>query len=153
MEEEGGVKKKVLGFAVGGEGGAQAGQGGAQNPQRTVLPEAVPDDVRDIVRNWKKYIGQLPPGLTRVSLLGADLSLGEEGQLVIVFNNYVTAEHFIRDERYRNRLETWLARRSGKRVRIEYKSLDKGHKFTDNYVDLRSVIRMEIEEENDPENE
>ena len=133
--------------------GAQAGQGGAQKPQRTVLPEAVPDDVRDIVRNWKKYIGQLPPGLTRVSLLGADLSLGDEGQLVIVFNNYVTAEHFIRDERYRNRLETWLARRSGKRVRIEYKSLDKGHKFTDNYVDLRSVIRMEIEEENDPENE
>ncbi len=111
------------------------------------LPAAVPEDVRDIVRNWKQYIGQLPAGLTRVSLLNADLSLGPEGQLVIVFNNYVTADHFLHDERYRKRLEAWLAARSGKRVRIEYKALDKGQKFTDNYVDLRDLIRMDIDVE------
>ncbi len=126
-----------------GDASAQAGR----QEQKPVLPTAVPEDVRDIVRNWKQYIGQLPAGLTRVSLLNADLSLGEEGQLVIVFNNYVTADHFLHDERYRKRLEAWLAARSGKRVRIEYKALDKGQKFTDNYVDLRDVIRMDIDVE------
>ena len=139
-----------------GGGDAAAGTGAAgqteeaaagTRPQKRLLPEAVPEDVEDIVRNWKQYIGQLPAGLTRVSLLNADLSLGDEGQLVIVFNNYVTADHFLHDERYRNRLEAWLAARSGKRVRIEYKALDKGQKFTDNYVDLRDVIRMKIDVE------
>ena len=84
-------------------------------------PKAVPEDVADIVRNWTKYISQLPPGMTRVSLLGAKHSVGDHGQLVIVFSNYVTADHFIHDEGYRNRLRYFLRQCSGKDVEIEYK--------------------------------
>ena len=110
-------------------------------------PKAVPEDVADIVRNWTKYISQLPPGMTRVSLLGAKHSVGDNGQLVIVFSNYVTADHFIHDEGYRNRLRYFLRQCSGKDVEIEYKALDKGQKFTDNYVDLSDIVKMKIEEE------
>jgi DNA polymerase-3 subunit gamma/tau len=110
-------------------------------------PKAVPEDVADIVRNWTKYISKLPPGMTRVSLLGAKHSVGDHGQLVIVFSNYVTADHFIHDEGYRNRLRYFLRQCSGKDVEIEYKALDKGQKFTDNYVDLSDIVKMKIEEE------
>ena len=85
--------------------------------------------------------------MTRVSLLSAKHSVGDHGQLVIVFNNYVTADHFLHDEGYRNRLRYFLRQCSGKDVEIEYKALDKGQKFTDNYVDLSDIVRMEIEEE------
>ncbi len=110
-------------------------------------PKAVPEDVKDIVLNWNKYISKLPPGMTRVSLLGAKHTVGDHGQLVIVFSNYVTADHFLHDEGYRNRLRYFLRQCSGKDVEIEYKALDKGQKFTDNYVDLSDVVKMEIEEE------
>ena len=137
---------------VGGQGDAQgqktAGQRqNAARPVRKVYPKAIPEDVKEIVKNWTKYISQLPPGLTKVSLLQAKHSVGEQGQLVIVFSNYVTANHFLHDEGYRNRLRYFLRQCSGKDVEIEYKALDKGQKFTDNYVDLADMIKMNIEEE------
>ena len=131
--------------------GSAAAYGQDTAQQRTVpkksYPKAIPEDVKEIVRNWTKYISKLPPGMTRVSLLSAKHSVGDHGQLVIVFNNYVTADHFLHDEGYRNRLRYFLRQCSGKDVEIEYKALDKGQKFTDNYVDLSDIVRMEIEEE------
>ena len=129
--------------------GAAQGQSGAQGKPavKKQYPKAVPEDVKDIVRNWTKYISKLPPGMTRVSLLSAKHSVGDHGQLVIVFSNYVTADHFIHDEGYRNRLRYFLRQCSGKDVEIEYKALDKGHKFTDNFVDLSDIVKMKIEEE------
>ena len=137
-----------------GEGGTQQGAGaqaqtGAHLNQgvKKQYPKAVPEDVAEIVRNWSKYISKLPPGMTRVSLLSARHSVGDHGQLVIVFSNYVTADHFLHDEGYRNRLRYFLRQCSGKDVEIEYKALDKGQKFTDNYVDLSDIVKMKIEEE------
>ena len=137
----------IGGQAVGAPGAP--GQNAAQQkpPVKKQYPKAVPEDVKDIVRNWTKYISKLPPGMTRVSLLAAKHSVGDHGQLVIVFNNYVTADHFLHDEGYRNRLRYFLRQCSGKDVEIEYKALDKGQKFTDNYVDLSDLVKMEIEEE------
>ena len=140
------------GGAIGGQAGGAPGapgQNAAQQkpPVKKQYPKAVPEDVKDIVRNWTKYISKLPPGMTRVSLLAAKHSVGDHGQLVIVFNNYVTADHFLHDEGYRNRLRYFLRQCSGKDVEIEYKALDKGQKFTDNYVDLADMIKMNIEEE------
>ena len=140
------------GGAIGGQAGGAPGapgQNAAQQkpPVKKQYPKAVPEDVKDIVRNWTKYISKLPPGMTRVSLLAAKHSVGDHGQLVIVFNNYVTADHFLHDEGYRNRLRYFLRQCSGKDVEIEYKALDKGQKFTDNYVDLSDLVKMEIEEE------
>ena len=130
---------------------ANAGQGAAPTNTRPVkrYPKAVPEDVKEIVRNWTAYISKLPPGLTRVSLLNAKHSVGEDGQLVIVFSNFITADHFLHDEGYRNRLRYFLRQCSGKDVEIEYKALDKGQKFTDNYVDLSDIVKMEIEESED----
>jgi DNA polymerase-3 subunit gamma/tau len=140
------------GGAIGGQASGAPGapgQNAAQQkpPVKKQYPKAVPEDVKDIVRNWTKYISKLPPGMTRVSLLAAKHSVGDHGQLVIVFNNYVTADHFLHDEGYRNRLRYFLRQCSGKDVEIEYKALDKGQKFTDNYVDLSDLVKMEIEEE------
>ena len=124
---------------------AQGTQTGQPAKPKKQYPKAVPEDVKEIVRNWTKYISQLPPGMTRVSLLQAKHSVGDKGQLVIVFNNFVTADHFLHDEGYRNRLRYFLRQCSGKDIEIEYKALDKGQKFTDNYVDLSDLVKMEIE--------
>ena len=133
----------------GSDSGDRAGSGAGQAPapRKKQYPKAVPEDVKEIVRNWSKYISQLPPGMTRVSLMQAKHSVGDKGQLVIVFNNYVTADHFLHDEGYRNRLRYFLRQCSGKDIEIEYKALDKGQKFADNYVDLSDIVKMKIEEE------
>ena len=138
------------GAGVTAPGGPGSGAGQVSGvPRKKQYPKAVPEDVREIVANWTKYISKLPPGLTRVSLMQARHSVGDKGQLVIVFNNYVTADHFLHDEGYRNRLRYFLRQCSGKDIEIEYKALDKGQKFADNYVDLSELVKMEIEETED----
>ena len=143
----GGPGRQGPGDGSGAGGPAGGGGQAAGAPRRKQYPKAVPEDVQEIVVNWTKYISQLPPGLTRVSLMQAKHSVGDKGQLVIVFNNYVTADHFLHDEGYRNRLRYFLRRCSGKDIEIEYKALDKGQKFADNYVDLSDIVKMKIEEE------
>ena len=140
----------AAGSPGGSDSGDRAGSGAGQTPapRKKQYPKAVPEDVMEIVRNWSKYISQLPPGMTRVSLMQAKHSVGDKGQLVIVFNNFVTADHFLHDEGYRNRLRYFLRQCSGKDIEIEYKALDKGQKFADNYVDLSDIVKMKIEEEN-----
>ena len=162
LEDEKKIAERPAALDWGAERGGQetgpaSASGGAQNqesggqpgkaPAKKQYPKAVPEDVMEIVRNWTKYISKLPPGMTRMSLLTAKHSVGDHGQLVIVFSNYVTADHFLHDEGYRNRLRYFLRQCSGKDVEIEYKALDKGQKFTDNYVDLSDMVTMKIEEE------
>ena len=121
--------------AAGQQEAAAGGQPAQAKPAvKKQYPKAIPEDVADIVRNWTKYISQLPPGMTRVSLLGAKHSVGDHGQLVIVFSNYVTADHFIHDEGYRNRLRYFLRQCSGKDVEIEYKALDKNRRWQEEAV-------------------
>lgn len=127
--------------------GARPEGSAAKKPQKKVYPAAVPEDVMDIVKNWNAYISKLPPGFTRQSLFEAKHSVGENGQLVIVFKNYVTADHFLHDEGYRNRMRYFLRTVSGKDVEIEYRTLDRGEKFPENYVDLQEMVKMEIETE------
>ena len=146
---ERGAEEAGAAGSSGGQDRGASGQPGAKpgSPAGKKYPKAVPEDVKEIVRNWTKYISKLPPGMTRMSLLTAKHSVGDHGQLVIVFSNYVTADHFLHDEGYRNRLRYFLRQCSGKDIEIEYKALDKGQKFTDNYVDLSDVVKMNIEEE------
>ena len=158
LEDEKKIAERPAPSSWSGESGAEQQTSSAAGAQgqpadqakaaaRKQYPKAVPEDVKEIVRNWSKYISKLPPGMTRVSLMSARHSVGDHGQLVIVFNNYVTADHFLHDEGYRNRLRYFLRQCSGKDVEIEYKALDKGQKFTDNYVDLSDIVKMKIEEE------
>ena len=50
------------------------------------LPPALPDEIREIVANWSKYASEAPRGTKRIALTNARLSLGDKGQLLIVFD-------------------------------------------------------------------
>lgn len=135
---------------------ASAGTGGTPNSSRAQkeipLPKAVPEDVQAVVRGWSKYLSQLPDSFTKAALASAQLSLGADGQLLIVFPNSITADHFTADAQRVKNFSIFLSRRIHKEIQIEYKALDKGEKFSDNYVDLRDIVNMDIEIE-DPAQE
>ncbi len=149
------------GFSQTGQGYPQAGQrqaqpaGGAaqqaapqapQEPRKAPeLPSAIPDDVRRVVNGWSRLLAALPSSYLKSLLQKANLSLGGGGQLLLVFPNRFGADMFNLNEHNRTEFENYLSEKTGKRVPVEYKFLDKGNKFTDNYVDLQDVIRMEIE--------
>ena len=148
----------------GGMPGAAAGTSAGASPAvAQELPPALPDENREIVANWSKYASGAPRGTKRIALTNARLSLGDQGQLLIVFDKEYGNPYLYQrkddDEVSRSRvdsdrreLQNYLQRQVGRAVEIEYRVLDRGGRITDNYVDLLSLvepgaIQMPIETE------
>ena len=128
-------------------GSGAAGTADAAPATGKTLPKAIPEEVREIARNWPKILSSMPDNYIRVFLGLAKLSCDEQGNLVFVFDNPVTADTFTNKEHEKTR-ETVLNHiraQTGKDVSVVYKCLDNQEKFTDNYVDLSDVVKMEIE--------
>ncbi len=128
-------------------GSGAAGTAAAAPATGKTLPKAIPEEVREIARNWPKILSSMPDNYIRVFLGLAKLSCDEQGDLVFVFDNPVTADTFTNKEHEKTR-ETVLNHiraQTGKDVSVVYKCLDNHEKFTDNYVDLSDVVKMEIE--------
>ena len=136
----------------GGMPGAAAGTSAGASPAvAQELPPALPDEIREIVANWSKYASEAPRGTKRIALTNARLSLGDKGQLLIVFDKEYGNPYLYQrkddDEVSRSRvdsdrreLQNYLQRQVGKAVEIEYRVLDRGGRITDNYVDLLSLV-------------
>ena len=132
-----------------------AGEGntpGAGAPgTRQELPPALPEEIKKLAENWSKYASETPPGSRRLALSQARLSLGDHGQLLIVFekeygNPYIYQRKDddevsrARVDNDRRELQGFLQRKVGKALEIEYRVLDRGSRITDNYVDLLSLV-------------
>ena len=135
----------------GSSSGISAGGGAAVPAVAQELPPALPDEIRDIVANWSQYASEAPRGSRRLALKNARLSLGDHGQLLIIFekeygNPYMyqlkddNGESTRRVDNDRRELQQYLQGKVGKAIEIEYRVLDRGGRITDNYVDLLSLV-------------
>lgn len=141
---------------------------GAQSVKKNVIrPEAIPDDLREIMSGWHRYLAELPIAV-RGLLSRSRCSMGPEGQLLIIFESEMQREIFLQTGQEENGgeegeekvptsnaqiLQQTLEESSGRHIRIEYKALDKGEDFSDNYDDLEDMIHMPIETVKDEEEE
>ncbi len=122
------------------------------------LPKVLPEELADLAVNWDRLIAGIPPRerFAKICLQKAHPTATEEGELLVVFENFLEADYFMGKESAENArfFSEYLARKTGKSIPVRYKFLDKGRKFSDNYQDLRSAvnteaIHMEIEEDED----
>lgn len=147
-----------------GSGSASPAESAAKAPAvAQELPPALPGEIKEIVANWSKYASEAPRGSRRLALRNARLSLGDHGQLLIIFekeygNPYMyqrkddNGESSARVDNDRRELQQYLQSQVGKAIEIEYRVLDRGGRITDNYVDLLSLvepgaIQMSVETE------
>ncbi len=119
------------------------------------LPAALPEELRSLAGQWDQLIAGIPPEehYMKICLQKAHPTVTEEGQLLVVLEGFLEADYFTGRDSAQNAkfFADYLAAKTGRQIPVRYKFLDKGHKFTDNYEDLRSVninaIQMQIEED------
>lgn len=61
------------------------------------LPKSVPEDIKEVVRNWYKIVGTLLPQ-NQAFIKNATPSLGANGELLLVFSNEHCRAHFESNE-------------------------------------------------------
>lgn len=114
--------------------------------ERAKLPKAIPADITRIVEGWQGIAGNASQPM-RTYLRSARLSLGGDNRLMIVLEDGLASDYFMKEPSNREALETMLADYAGKDVEVELRSVKSEREFESSYVDLTRVIHMDIEEE------
>lgn len=112
-----------------------------------VLPKAIPEEVQQVVTNWRSMI-QGMPGSLRTFLKGARLSLGKENELLIIFEDEL-AESYVNTEEHRQEISDAISAKTGKEVAIQIIKNESGQEFADTYVDIEKMIHMDLVIEDD----
>ena len=110
--------------------------------ERPKLEKAIPDDVREVVQNFRGIANEASPML-RNYLKYAKLSLGGDDRLLVVLPDEISA-NVVGTEEHKKELETLIENRIGKTVTLDVRQVDDGRRFEDSFVDIEDVIHMEI---------
>ena len=118
------------------------GQALAEPTPRPELPNAVPEDVQQVVKNFRP-IADEASGMLRNYLKKARLSLAGDNRLMIVMPDALGADFVGREDRPKE-LESLIENRIGKKVEVEVRHVEEGRRFEDTFVDIEKKINMEI---------
>ena len=134
------------GTSAGGSGPADGGP----EPQKPEPPKAIPDDVKTIVSKWSAIVGSADNPM-KSYMKNAKLSLGGDNKLVMVLEDGLASDFFVKHPEHGQQLEALLEDFSGKRVEVSFQTVSGQQEFEQNYVDLSKLVRMDIEIEEDEE--
>ncbi|MDE5745986.1 MAG: DNA polymerase III subunit gamma/tau [Acetatifactor sp.] len=144
---EKGVTLPPAGYLPGQAPGAtDAGGAPRQKPQR---PQAIPDDVREVVSHWPAIVGNAENPM-RIYLKEAVPSLGGDGHLMLVLKDGVASDYFTQHPQNKEQLENLIADYIGKEMEVNIQVAGDEQEIEETYYDLRQGIpgvNMEIEEE------
>lgn len=127
-------------------GASSAGGAPGPRPQR---PQAIPDDVREVVSHWAAIVGNAENPM-RIYLKEAIPSLGGDNHLMLVLPDGVVSDYFTQHPQNKEQLETLIADFTGKDMEVNFQVAGNEQEMEENYYDLRQGmenINMEIEEE------
>lgn len=113
--------------------------------KQEILPEALPEDLKKVVSNWKDIIIQISkkaPALGSV-LSGATLSIDDAGKLVIVVLNQLDKE-LVDRENHMKVIHDIIAKVTGKQAQVYVRCLDKEKENMNDVVDLTKLIKAPI---------
>ena len=145
--EKGIVMQAPAGTQAAGGTVANAPSGAAQTSlTRAELPKAIPEDVSKIVANWPTLVGQTAMPM-KLYLKKAKLSLGGDNRLMLVVEDGLASDYFLKQEGNKQELEKLLSEFSQKQIEVNITASRSDRDFEDSYVDLTQIIHMEIEEE------
>lgn len=111
--------------------------------KKEIRPEAVPEDVRSVVENWKQILGRVSP-VTRRMLEDVRLSVSDSGALVMAFDQTTTAEYFKKEEN-QNELTESAGQLTGKEIKLDVRFIENTRE-RNALPELRDIIKnVEIE--------
>lgn len=115
------------------------------NRERLALPKAIPEDVQKAVESWPNIVAQTAMPMKQY-LKAARLSLGGDNKLMVVVEDGLASDYFLKQEGHKELLVQVLSEAVGKEIDVTIQSVQSREVFEQNYVDL-TQINFEIEEE------
>lgn len=115
-----------------------------RDAKKVKLPEAIPDDIRQVVKQWSGIISRMEQPL-KTYLKNVRLSMDNENRLILlVFDS--THYDWLSVESNKKDLENGISNIIGKQLEIRLQYVNEQQEADETYPDL-GLIHMEVEEE------
>ena len=106
------------------------------------LPKALNEYVKEVAKDFRMIANQASPML-KTYLKKARLSAGEGNRLMIVLPDEISAG-VVATQDHKAEIERLIVEKIGKKVEVEVRQVEEGRRFEESFVDLESLINMEI---------
>lgn len=106
------------------------------------LEKAVPDDLKELARNWNKILAKISPSV-RAMLSGAKPTAGSDNTLLLVFEEEVQRA-LINTQEHRTEITEAIESMIHKEIRVETRLLDKQQDTMEDILDITKVFQMEV---------
>ncbi len=121
---------------------AEALEVSGEQRKKPELPKALNEDVKAAVKDFRRMIQDTSP-LIRTYLKKARLSAGEGNHLIVVLPDEVSAG-VVGTEEHREEIQSLIAEKTGKEIELEIRTMESGHRFEDQFIDIENYINMDI---------
>lgn len=118
------------------------GEEGKKEQPKPELPKALHEDVQTVAKNFPAIRNQAS-GMLKSYLKQAKLSVGNQDQLLLVFEDEVAAG-FAGTEVHKAEIRSLIEEKIGKTIEIEVRHVEEGRRFEESFVDIEQLIQMDI---------
>lgn len=127
-----------------GEGIVPSQAGTTAMKERPPLPKAIPEDVQAAVERWQDIVSGASMPMKQY-LKEARLSLGGDNKLMVVVEDGLASDYFLKQEGHKELLTQMLSDAVGKEIDVTVQGIRSSEDFALNYVDLSQIVHMDIE--------
>lgn len=110
-----------------------------QNTEPVIMAKAVPEDLKEVAKNWSQILAQISP-LIRAVLTGAKPSIGNNNTLLLVFTESMDKD-FISKEGHMKEIKDVIAKVINREVEVQTKLLTQGKESIEDIPDLTKIIK------------
>ena len=106
------------------------------------LPKALPEEVQTVAKNFRMIANQAT-GMLKGYLKQARLSVGNQNQLLLVFQDEMSAT-FVGSEAHKAELKQLIEEKIGKTIEIEVRHVEQGRRFEESFIDIEKIVQMDV---------
>ena len=141
-----------MGSTVNGGGQERLGNEAdrAKQAKKRVI-EALPEELNSVATQWNNIISSLEDGALCGMLRSAHVTVSEDGSTLELIFEAITAFNYVKREEYLAQIEKVIEQKTNRHVQLKAILLKQNEDFHNMFTDIRDLVKMDIEIEDDKE--
>lgn len=136
--------------ALGGANDASVEDAKADQSKKRVI-DALPAELKIVASQWNNIIQSLEDGALYGMLRSAHVTISEDGSTLELMFEALSAYNYVNREEYLAEISRTIEEKTNRHVRLKAILLKQNEDFQNMFTDIRDLVKMEIEIEDDKE--
>ena len=121
------------------------------NQAKKRVIEALPEELKSVATQWNNIISSLQDGALCGMLRSAHVTVSEDGSTLELIFEAITAFNYVKREEYLAQIEKVIEQKTNRHVHLKAILLKQNEDFHNMFTDIRDLVKMDIEIEDDKE--